>query len=201
MEEKIIKEDLEILDECPKYEPLTLLDKFFSEPEDTMEYNVAWQRKWLETFDCYAEKYADAVTYLYKASNDERFGYDQTAYPIIFLARHTIELQLKSLIRILSPQENVKTHNLDALWQKFDSLYLCDDKSNETYQAAGKIIKELSEYDNTSEALRYHIDTHNNPTAKMEFIDICQFYSTFIKLNNFLCGLSSLLQDCTNRIA
>ena len=201
MKEKIIKEDLEILDECPKYEPLSLLDKFFSEPEDTMEYNVAWQRKWLETFDGYAEKYADAVKYLYKASEEERFGYDQTAYPIIFLARHSIELQLKSLIRILSPQEDVITHDLDKLWKLFDSSYCSNGKNDESYQAAAKVICELNRYDKTSEALRYHEDTHRNPILKKEFIDIRLFYSTFIKLNNFFCGLSSYLQDGCDRIA
>lgn len=195
------KDDLISGDECSKYEHLTMLDKFFPEPKDTMGQNVAWQRRWLETFDGYADKYAEAVTYLYKASEEKHYGYDHTAYPIIFLARHSIELQLKSLICILSPQENVITHNLKTLWQKFDSLYYDKEKIGEAYQAAGKVIKELSEYDQTSETLRYHIDTHNNPTAKREFIDVRQFYSTFIKLSNFFCGLSSYLQDNCNRIA
>ena len=193
--------DLDSLDGSPQLEPLTMSDSFFSDSQDTEEQGVSWQRKWLESFDGYADKYAEAVTFLYNASAEERFGYDQTAYPLMFLARHSIELRLKSLIRILSPQEKIKTHGLYKLWQDFDSLYNSNDKNDESYRAASKVIKELNDYDETSEAFRYHTDNRNNSIAKDEFIDIEHFYATFVKLNDFFYGLSSCLQDSRNRTA
>lgn len=102
-------------------------------------------------------------------------------YPIIFLYRHYIELQLKEIImnnRSYLGKSEVfpKYHNIDRLWEicKQDLMEidkpLVEQLSQKRYEeimgqydALGKDLSQFSQWDPDSQHFRYPIDTKGNP--------------------------------------
>jgi hypothetical protein len=165
---------------------LTEKDILFKTPVNTK--GAAWNRAWFENFGGYADKYHDTIVLLYKNVQD-RFDKDYVVYPLVFLARHCIELRLKSICRIMCIDDpNVmKKHSLLSLWHLIDKAY--SGIKEEQYHNAARLIEELNNKDTKSDTFRYPIDKNNNPTRIAEFIDIDNFYNIFIKLYNFLEGI------------
>lgn len=182
-------------------ESLSVNDKFF--PKGNIEQiTCAWCRKWLENYEGYADKYTDAAKQLYKLSNSCAFDKDSLAYPIMFLARHAIELRLKSILWNLQSCNNkshtendtiTKGHSLVKLWNEIDALYR-GEKSG-TYNIAKQRISELNIFDVKSDTFRYPIHTNGKPTNINEFVDIDAFMKTFQKLNTFLEGIETEVQE------
>lgn len=182
-------------------EPLRDKDKFF--PKGNIEQiTCAWCRKWLENYEGYADKYKYAAEQLHKLSGSCAFDKDSLAYPIMFLARHAIELRLKSILWNLQSCNNkshtendtiTKEHSLVKLWNDIDALY--KGEKSKVYDLAYQKINELNIFDVKSDTFRYPIHTNRQPTSIKAFIDIDAFMSTFQKLNRFLEDLESETQE------
>ena len=167
--------------------PLSKNDKFFGVLKPDKE-DVSWQRQWEENFEGYSSKYFRAAKLLYEAAKSDSSLLDEVTYPIMYLARHSIELTLKSLVYKLGNKKICKGHDLINLWHELDCLYI-GDKHNERYAVAKQLIQELGNYDIQSDTFRYHLHKDKSRTAKSDFIKIELFYSTYLKLFNFLEGL------------
>lgn len=175
-------------------EPLTSIDKFFKTVLPENIFDASWQKPWQENFSGYAEKYAYAAQLLYETARIDRAEMDGVTYPIMFLCRHSIELRLKSLIWSLTGNKPENKHELEHLWQKFDSAYN-GEKTNEQYAVCQSLIVELHNYDKKSDTFRYHIHNNGTGTAQSDFLDIDQFYSTFLKVNRFLEGIECEVEN------
>ena len=206
--------------------PLTDKDNFFKGPID--QYTAGWQRKWLESYSGYAERYKDAFNILTAVIPDSSYNKDQLAYPIMFLARHIIELRLKELIQLCNgervifykkpkckllklldslkcksvPKETKKQkeppHSLSSLWHEFDKLYLGE--KNKQYLKVGSLINELNRFDSKSDTFRYPIHKDGTPTATSEFVDIENFIDVFFKVDSILVGLEEELNQAIDEI-
>ncbi|MDD6356936.1 MAG: hypothetical protein PUG15_02420 [Bacteroidales bacterium] len=195
-------EEAEMFDlerELKDYEmPLDGREKFFTKVDDF--WNTAWNRKFMQSFDGYADKYRDTVELLYEKL-DDRLKKDKAAYPMMFLCRHCIELRLKSIIvelqKLKGEQENITGHNLCELWEKLDALYDLSSKDG-VYSNAYHLISELHNYDRKSDAFRYPIHNNGTPVQIAEFVDLDVFYCTFRKLDIFLEGIQSEAQNALN---
>lgn len=207
--------------------PLTDKDHFFKEPIE--QYRAGWQRKWLESYSGYADKYKDAFNILTAVTPDSSYNKDQFAYPIMFLARHIIELRLKELIQLCNgervifykkpkckllklldslkcksvPKETKKqkepTHSLSSLWQEFDSLY--KGEKNKQYLKVGKLINELNRLDSKSDTFRYPIHKDGSPTSISEFVNIENFVNVFLKVERILVGLEDELNQALDEMS
>ena len=190
---------------------LSLKDDSFK--MSTNPHIMSWQRPWLESFSEYAERYKYAVIKLLEVSTNSNFEKDQLTYPIMFLARHTLELRLKAinqlligtslasqtklgcrLLTIFCRRKKTQTdrqnmiHSLSSLWDKFDQLYL-GDKNTVHYKITCKLIKEIDLLDSQSDTFRYPIHKDGTPTAKKEFVNIEKFVELFINADDFLVGI------------
>lgn len=117
----------------------------------------------------YAGSYKDAADHL--VGNIERYEVDSLVYPIMFLYRHHLELQLKSLLRNFYLLHGIqcschqKTHDLVELWHRvrprIEKMYPQDTEDNDHIEAR---IKEFDLIDTKSFAFRYPKDKKGNPS-------------------------------------
>lgn len=217
---------METKDRLNQLSPLTDKDHFFKKSVD--QYTAAWQQKRFESFGGYADKYKVAFDRLIDVIRDNPDNKDQLAYPIMFLARHIIELRLKELVQLCNGevvifQKKVKckllelpdnfecknninknkkepTHSLSSLWNEFAKLYSSSEK-NECYPKVGNLITELHQMDNHSDTFRYPIHKNGTPTAISEFVDVKNFIEVFLKVDDILKGLENELNQALDEMS
>lgn len=154
------------------------------------------------SWEGYTDSYRDAADHL--VERIERCELDSLVYPIMFLYRHYLELQLKSLLRNFYLLHSLqcsyplketlqhlclfhgiqcrcpqKKHNLVELWDRvrplIEEMYLQDTEDNKHIEAR---IKEFNQIDPKSLAFRYPEDTDGNPS----FESVPQQYRGYINL-------------------
>lgn len=152
---------------CPKSED-DLFNVF-----STFSSDIRWQNQSHTGEFGYIQGYklsADIlVDHLYR--EDARWNKDEhdlLVFPILFMYRHVIELQLKSLIKIgykldssVYPETEMNCHDLKVLWDKFshyiDRLYP-QEKKEESFNSVQKTIKQLDKMDPKGYCFRYNKD-------------------------------------------
>ena len=107
--------------------PLTDKDSFFKKSVD--QYTAGWQRKWLENFGGYADKYKEAFNILTTVIHDDLYNKDQLTYPIMFLARHIIELRLKELIQLCNGEIVIFQKKAKCNFLKLLDNFKCKNKT------------------------------------------------------------------------
>lgn len=149
----------------------------------------------------YAGSYKDAADHL--VGNIERYEVDSLVYPIMFLYRHHLELQLKSLLRNLCLFHGLertfpkKKHDLVELWCRVRPLMeeICpqDTEDNDHIEAR---IKEFSQIDPVSESFRYPEDKGKKPS----FQSVPKQYRGYINLFQVRCIVEDMHEklDGTN---
>jgi hypothetical protein len=116
----------------------------------------------------YAYGYKRAAEVLVEYALHKRMELDTLVYPILFLYRQCIELQLKSLIRngsilLETPRQAPTTHDLGRLWIQckkiLENIFEEDQSSINKIET---IVLQLSEADPYSQAFRYPKDKKGN---------------------------------------
>ncbi len=112
----------------------------------------------------YSDGFDEAVTALCQAVFSGGTA-DTLIYPIVFCARHRIELFIKSQLRrvggirkgISIPDERIiKTHDLEILWNLLEELTKnCDSRYAEFTNACRPIVMDFFEMDPKGETFRY----------------------------------------------
>lgn len=140
---------------------------------------------------------------------------DFRAYPIVFLYRHALELYIKAVIIIGSPmlaikempvvnrQSLLKTHSLEKLSNElervFDAYEWDWDLGTPNFQSLEdfrKIIRELHEVDEKSDAFRYPLDTKGCASLPFRFcFDLFGFCEILDSLFSVLEGAAYLAYD------
>jgi len=120
-------------------------------------------------------------------------------YPVFFVYRHHLELELKGRIRYclrcLSGLDDAEIatrlkgrHDLHGLWNTFKSCY--PDYAREMPKASRafeSLLSELSRIDPDSQGARYPVDTKGNQTlASFQHLDLSTFRSAIHKMSNYL---------------
>jgi len=157
----------------------------------------------------YAEGYkraADILTEQLVANPS--YGLDFAVYPLVFLYRHAIELQLKGIIRdgkrILGkgarPGQDSRDHRLDRLWRLARPILeeVWPGAAGSTLDTIDRVLRELSQADPDSQAFRYDRDRKGLRTKPMlTHVNIEQFgrlaQRTYGLLDGATTGLSELL--------
>jgi len=139
---------------------------------------------------------------------DPTHGLDFVVYPLVFLYRHAIELQLKGVIRdgrrLLRlravPRKKLENHELDKLWELARPILegVWPEGDTRCLDRIDAVVRELTEADPSSQAFRYDRDTHGNRTKpKLTHVNVEQFRRvarhTYDLLDGATTGLCALL--------
>ena len=134
---------------------------------------------------------------------------DMYFFPIAFLYRHCLELQMKNIIRLgiwlklISDNEELSgilgSHNLHLLWSKAKAVITkyWPDGDEKDIKAAECIILDFHSIDKTGQNLRYSEDKSGNKTVRnmpgsVQLIDL---KDVFEAIYNFFNGCEAGLQD------
>jgi hypothetical protein len=118
----------------------------------------------------YTQGYKRAAELLVEHVLNGNADLDTLIYPILFLYRQCLELQLKSLINrgsslLDSPRRAPTTHNLNMLWadcKEILQIIFDNDDDRRSIIEIGNIVLQLSEVDPNAQAFRYPKDTKGN---------------------------------------
>jgi hypothetical protein len=139
--------------------------------------------------------------------------------PITYLYRHSLEIQLKEVIKLSlrlglieetkSVSEAMKKHGLHKLWnharrgiEAFWPRESLPDNSKSDVDHAETIIIEFHKIDMTGQSLRYPQDMKGNNTLKgtPETVELTQIKDVFKAIYNFLGGCSSGLSEAIDNM-
>lgn len=167
-------------------------DKLFIEGKDW--FNNACLNYLKDNWNLYIMGYKLAGDKLVEYVVEKNVDQDFLIFPIVFLYRHYIELQLKIIIKegneLLDIKEDFEnTHNLNKLWAKASNIMkrAWPKEENNVFVAAKDYISQLNDIDPISFSFRYPVDKKRNKTLKgLEKINIRNFSEVINKLVNFL---------------
>lgn len=120
----------------------------------------------------YIDGYIEAAIELADAIFEKKlFGKrDTLVLPILYNARHAIELALKFANERLIEASVIKddgrrvTHNIKAYWEHLHNSAIGDEKLSRTIAALKPFVDSLSEIDSDGQELRYHRNREDDPS-------------------------------------
>jgi hypothetical protein len=179
-------------------------DKLFTSQKDSWHLNAC-----ISSYDKigpYTAGYLDAAKLLARIVIFSGRGMDTLVYPIIYLYRHYLEIELKSLIKCgidvtgTSTDDKVKeilgSHNLMKLWNGFKPFFEKISGHNQDFGDVRKgmeaYISQIHQIDPESFAFRYDRsrDLKTRNLEGVEQINILHFCQTMEKLTDLLVGIS-----------
>lgn len=171
-------------------------------PDVDWHYNACINAQWKDLSD-FARYFKEGGDSLVTSVIELNGILDALIYPIAFLYRHHIELQLKGLIatcRQLSGNKNgyPHHHNLNDLWLEA-KRGIMDQYGAETPRELEYVkpcIDEFMKWDSSSFAFRYPTDKAGHANLKgLRHINLRQLNETIDKISNLLGCLWSDLGD------
>lgn len=146
----------------------------------------------------YAEGYRRAANMIVDRLRDERDSPDYFLYPVAFLYRQCLELNLKLMIQLANQILDIKPapaqekkrgeHRVSVLWTNLKGLAArIDPIPQDVAEALDSIIPQIAAVDDTSMAFRYPVDLHGQgmiPTD-MKLINLGQLQDCMSRVANF----------------
>lgn len=172
-------------------------DRLFTSQEDW--WNNACLNWCHDGWGLYASGYKNAADLLVKQVEEHNGGQDSLVYPVLFLYRQYLELQIKDLIRQARRLQDIaddlpKHHRIGNLWevcQKLLSEISPGDSVVELNEIA-RLIGEFSSVDPTSMAFRYPQDKDGNPSLPcISHINLRNVREVIGKISIILSGASA----------
>jgi hypothetical protein len=140
---------------------LTANDPFFALPPGGASWNACIGRQGDE--ENYVDGYIEAALELAEAILAKKMWdkRDTLVLPILYNARHAIELTLKMAINQLVAMEvlgeaHPKNHDILSHWQKLKDTNLGDKTLSDCVDALGPFVASLAQIDEDGQELRYH---------------------------------------------
>lgn len=147
--------------------------------------------------------YKDAADLLVEKTRDGSYEKDSLVFPIIFLYRQYLELELKGMIAAYGYRcgvpANWKDHYLDGLWNSVLTImkhYGIEDADGAN-SAAGEVIKEFAKIDPGSFSFRYPVTRDGKPIAygDVKRVDLYRLKEVMEGVANLLSGTDSYIYD------
>ncbi|MBP6713366.1 MAG: hypothetical protein KA157_05465 [Aliarcobacter sp.] len=166
--------------------------------------NNGWQE-----LESYGDGYDEAVKIMYEAIKSDTGLLDIVIHPMVFSSRHRIELFLKASIKAISKiRENltvsddklIKTHDLNNLWDIYESLATdCDSRLKPHIEKQKEIVLEFAEVDPTGETFRYPYSQSNQKhLIQTPVINVETFYKRYSELSADMIEMTFLLESLEN---
>ncbi|MCK4394158.1 hypothetical protein KAX17_14760 [Candidatus Bipolaricaulota bacterium] len=160
----------------------------------------------------YAEGYKQASDVLVAHILSEgATGIDFLVYPLVFLCRHAIELQLKGAIRdgerlLNRPRTRLEHHKIDSLWRAARTVLeeVWPEGDESLLRSIDDVLTQFSSVDPSSQAFRYPVDRKGKRTKPdLTHINLLRFHqlaSTVYKLlDGATTGLDAYLSETLER--
>ena len=188
-------------------------DRLFIADGDTIAILNSWLNKdWL-----YADGYKKAADILIEYIKNKKVNADFLVYPIIFLYRHSIEINLKiicekgdKLFGFHFTKNFFISHNLIKYWDECKKICInlfpkASNAFKNKLNNIERIIKELDKVDHKSITFRYHKDANGNPTIiekidpfsfyRLNQLNLSNLYNVMHKLNFFFVDITKIIYD------
>lgn len=124
------------------------------------------EHEWIRPF-MIVKGYEEAAGHLVDKALETRHERESLIFPILFLYRHYIEIQLKYFISTYGRHANIEpnwtTHDLVVLWREFEKIldvFQADDVSTESI--VRRIVAQFAKMDPQSFSYRYPCDRDGN---------------------------------------
>lgn len=168
----------------------------------------AWIHPSTVNFVVYADSYKQEADELVKSAVGKKTKSDKFIFPILYLYRHHIELQMKFIIRTARrlPGEDdpdYKHHRLKKLWRECRSIIeeAFPHGENDDIEVVENVVIEFAQADPGSYTFRYPEDKKEEPTIEgEEFIDLFNLYEVMQKTSNFFDGSGDGIYDMADSI-
>jgi len=123
--------------------------------------------RWDRTLSWYAVGFEKAAEWFVQNLREQGHLHDAMLYPVAYLWHHSLELQLKALIRISRHDGSFpKGHNLPRLWEEIEPFlyerYGAEALAPHAYLK--RLLDELHELAPSGEGLRYPVTNEGAPT-------------------------------------
>jgi len=174
------------------------------------EYNACVGNNGGVSIRTYASGYKESVKILLKNVFKNSACLDILVYPIVYNARHYIELSLKSTIEYLDvfnkildsrycAERNLKTHSLKDLMVNVKKLSAVEPRYKEVVECVEEYVSDYYEIDDSAETFRFPL-FHNGKKKHLEdqgCINLEDFADQFSKMSEQL-DLLDTINDCLN---
>lgn len=179
-------------------------DRLFLEPGKGVDDGVLATHAWTRLV-LMADGYREAADRLLDAVATDATLQGTLVYPVIFLYRHFLELELKYVLatygRHFEGGADWKSHNLMDLWVKVRGIIQAagegvDQSATDVVEAC---IKEMSAADPMSFSFRYPVGKGGRPMVlAFETVDLGNLRLTMKKISSYFGGLDGLLDNLTD---
>lgn len=157
---------------------------------------------WGRGFLAYSGGYKNAADIAVAHAGEEGAYPDYLVFPIGFLYRQYLELQLKALIsleRTLDGSQSgyPKTHDLTRLWKEFrQNLERIYPEGKDDNQIVEDLMEEFASIDPYSEGFRYPTDSDGNSTlGRLEQVDLQNLKNVMTRIAGLLEGTYDYLDE------
>ena len=162
------------------------------------------QNGYINIYD-YQFGYQTAVKLLIDSIKKDSGLVDPLIYPLLFSARHCIELFLKRSIHLLEGinkmiNENILfknhllIHDISVLWNYFKSLSTFDKRISEQVNLLDEYVCDYYDVDLTGETFRYPFDTNNrHHLDDFSVINVLKFEKRYYEMIEIIEIINSLL--------
>lgn len=176
-------------------------DRLFTTQEDW--WNNACLNWCHDGWGLYASGYKNAADFLVQRTEETNVGQDSLVYPVLFLYRQYLELEIKDLIRVARKLQSIegdfpKHHRIDTLWNVCHELLseISPHDSVDELKEIGRLIGEFAEADSTSMAFRYPEDKEGKPSLPgIRHINLRNVREVIAKIAIILMGASAELGE------
>lgn len=176
-------------------------DAMFTSAEDW--WNNACLNYMQDGWTFYASGYKEAADLLVERSERNRGSLDTLVYPILFLYRQYLELEIKNLIRLGRQLEDIdesfpKHHRLNDLWDTCSKILrrIAPGDSLEEQNQIGRLIREFCKVDPLSMAFRYPEDRDGKPSLpSLSHINVLNTKVVIGKISVILEGADAMIGE------
>lgn len=189
-----------------------------SDPHSPTWCSIEWLSSWSDVDEGFlSSKFKIAADHIIEhLKTGQSFGHpDGLFMPIAYLYRHSLELQLKHLVRLglaaflvedsAEIQRDLGRHDLLKLWchgrAAIEKRWPDDDKI--VINNTQALIRDFQMIDKSGQNLRYTRDSQDRPTALKypESIELIEFQRVYEGVHNLLGGCASEFGSIVNYIA
>jgi hypothetical protein len=166
-------------------------------------YNNSCFFDWSKTLGLYAFGYKEAADVLVRNIVKRNAGQDLLVYPVMFLYRHYLELEIKNLIFLCNHyQDNTANfstiHGIDQLWGTCNKLLseIFPNESITERKETTRLINEFSKIDSNSMAFRYpHNKDGKTPLLNISKINLHNVQDVMEKISNLFSGAEAQIGE------
>lgn len=163
----------------------------------------------------YAEGYIDASILLLETLFEKNLlrSRDTLVHPILYSARHAIELTIKHVLTELNKcdlqtdENKIKGHSLGKLWSLFEVVTKHDSRLHNLFQSMNPIVQYLDDIDKDAQDFRYpegNAKQGEKPKQTLEgkrIVDLVSTYKVVMELKELLMSLFSVVETVVEQRA